>query len=194
LKRFLDAAWWSSPDEAPFLIVLPLGRVSFLSRKRNNLRAILLLWAMRARLHDYEETRVIIPTYLTFCVFICGVLGWGFFQLMQPAQYPNPGIAVYEAPPGIGITSLPPRVQNESDLEHPADETTGRATQSPQPESAIATVSPPQIKSARQSVTRARKRENITKAASDRREMRQVQHSGHFSGFGGAYPGYAALH
>ena len=83
---------------------------------------------MHARLHDYEETRIIIPTYLAVCVFICGVLGWGFYQFMQPAQYSNPGVAAYKAPPGLGITSLPLTVaKNASDLEHTADEISAKA-------------------------------------------------------------------
>jgi hypothetical protein len=152
---------------------------------------------MHARLHDYEETRIIIPTYLAVCVFICGVLGWGFYQFMQPAQYSNPGVAAYKAPPGLGITSLPRLpltvAKNASDLEHIADETTGRAEQTPE-------FHTPQTKS-------ARKQEHITRPARERREATArertephgVQQSApiqshSFGSFGAAYPGYAALH
>jgi hypothetical protein len=169
------------------------------SRTRNDLR-LSYCFGMRARLHDYEETRIIIPTYLGVCIFICGVLGWGFYQLMQPAQYSNPGVAAYKAPPGLGITSLPrertlPSVANASELEHTADETTGRATQR-----AVAPVPPPQTKSARkqEDITRpARERREAT--AQERRETHRVQQSAPvqshpFAGFGAAYAGYAALH
>ena len=160
---------------------------------------------MRARLHDYEQTGVIIPTYLGACLCICGVLGWGFYQLMQPAQYSNPGVAAYKAPPGLGITSLPrertlPSVANASDLEHTADETTGRATQGPGPEPAVAPVPPPQTKSARKQehITRPT-RERREATARERRETHRVQQSAPiqnhpFGGFGAAYAGYAALH
>ena len=165
---------------------------------------------MRARLHDYEETRIIIPTYLGICVFICGVLGWGFYHLMQPAQYSNPGVAAYKAPPGLGIPSLPrfprdyertlPSVANASDLKHTADETTGHATQSPEPEPAVAPVPSPPTKSAamQEHITRsARERREAT--ARGRRETHRVQQSAPvqshpFGGFGAAYAGYAALH
>ena len=163
---------------------------------------------MRARLHDYEQTGVIIPTYLGACLCICGVLGWGFYQLMQPAQYLNPGVAAYKAPPGLGITSLPtsdyqrtpPSVAKASDLEHTADETTGRATQGPGPESAVAPVPPPQTKSARKQehITRPT-RERREATARERRETHRVQQSAPvqshpFWGFGAAYAGYASLH
>jgi hypothetical protein len=157
---------------------------------------------MRPRFQEYEGARVAIPTYLAVCVFICGALVWGFYELMQPTRYSNPGLAAYKAPPGIGITSLPASISgheralqpvpNESDLKHTADETTGRATQSPEPEPAVASVPGTQIKS-------ARKQGNIRRAARESRGVRHVQHSAPiqshlFAGFGAAYPGYAALH
>ncbi len=159
---------------------------------------------MRARLHEYEETRVIIPIYLGVCLCVCGMLAWGFYHLMQPAQYLNPGVAAYKAPPGLGITSLPtsdyertlPSVAIASDLEHTADETAGRATQSPEPDAAVASVPSPQ--------TQARKQEHITRPARERREAtaretHRVQQSAPIQnhplgGFGAAYAGYAALH
>jgi hypothetical protein len=156
---------------------------------------------MRTRFHEYEQSCIAIPTYLAVCIVTCGGLGWGFYQLMQPAQYPNPGVAAYKAPPGIGIISLPGSISsqeraarsvaNESDLEHTADETTGRATESRHPEPAVASARPPQDKS-------TRKQENIRRAARETREMRHVQHSApnqsHPFGFGAGSPGYAALH
>jgi hypothetical protein len=165
---------------------------------------------MHARLHDYEETRILIPAYLGVCIFICGVLGWGFYQLMQPAHYSNPGLAAYKAPPGLGITSLPastsdyhrtlPSVANASDLQQTADETTGRATQGPGPEPAVAPVPPPQTKSARKQehITRPT-RERREATARERRETHRVQQSAPvqshpFWGFGAAYAGYASLH
>src|SRR4029078_1551643 len=104
----------------------------------------------------YEETGILIPAYLGVCIFICGVLGWGFYQLMRPAPSSNPGLAAYKAPPVLGITSLPastsdyhrtlPSVANASDLQQTADETTGRATQAPRPESAAERATPPPTK------------------------------------------------
>ena len=121
---------------------------------------------------------------------------------MQPAQYSNPGVAAYKAPPGLGITSLPrsptdyertvQSVASASDLEHNADETTGRATQGPKAEPAVAPVPPAETKL-------ARKQEDITRPARERRETHRVQQSAPiqshpFGGFGAAYAGYGALH
>jgi hypothetical protein len=167
---------------------------------RNNFARPTLLWAMRTRLHDYEDTRIALPSYLAVFLSICGILGWGFYTLMQPAQYQNPGVAVYKAPPGLGRTSLPPvplthkrevPLPNEAYLAHNPDETTGRAIHNAEAEPAVAAVPAPQDK------TPPRKRENTGGAT---REMtRQVQRtapiqSHPFGGFGAAYPGYAALH
>jgi hypothetical protein len=124
---------------------------------------------------------------------------------MQPAQYSNPGVAAYKAPPGLGITSLPrfprdyertlPSVANASDLKHTADETTGHATQSPEP-AALAPIPPPHTKS-------ARKQEHSTRPARERIEAKKETHrvqqsaaiqSHPFGGFAAAYAGYAALH
>ena len=129
---------------------------------------------------------------------------------MQPAHYSNPGLAAYKAPPGLGITSLPastsdyhrtlPSVANASDLQQTADETTGRATQGPGPEPAVAPVPPPQTKSARKQehITRPT-RERREETARERRETHRVQQSAPvqshpFWGFGAAYAGYASLH
>jgi hypothetical protein len=159
---------------------------------------LLLLWTMRTRFHEYEQGCMAIPSYLVVCLIICGALGWGYHQLMQPTQYRNPGVAAYKAPPGIGLTSLPASsfgqaralrsAANESDLEHTADETTGRATESAYPEPAVAPVPPPPPK-----------QDNIRRAARERRELRHVTHSAPsqsrpLGSVSAAYPGYAALH
>lgn len=154
---------------------------------------------MRTRLQDYEDTRIAIPSYLAVVLCIWGILGWGFYTLMQPAQYQNPGVAAYKAPPGLGITSLPPAplthkregpVPNESDLAYNPDETTGQAIQNAEAEPAVTPLPAPHDNT-------ARKRENTRRVAKE--TARQVQRtapiqSHPFGGFGAAYPGYAALH
>ena len=154
---------------------------------------------MRTRIHDYQETGITIPTYLVVCIFICAMLGWGFYQLMQPKQYANPGATAYKVPPGLGITSLPPTgsrherqlptVPNEADLAQNATETTGQSIQTAQPEPASLPEPPAHVKT-----TRAR--ENVARGRTETRQVqRQVQPPASVqSRFGGAYPGYAALH
>jgi hypothetical protein len=183
---------------------------ALICRARGTIFACAHCFGMRARLHDYEQTRIIIPTYLGVCVLICGALGWGFYQLMQPAQYANPGVAAYKAPPGLGITSLPrltpdyerttPTVaKNASELEHSAEQTIGHEKQMLEPEPAVAPVGPRHTESPRKQehIRPARERREAT--TRERRETHRVPQSAaiqshSFGGFGGAYAGYGALH
>jgi hypothetical protein len=150
---------------------------------------------MRTRLSRSEPPSIAIPTYLAFCVLVCGFLGWGFYKLMQPAQYPNPGVAAYKPPPAIatiylptvpfrdkGSVSPPP---TDSALHPSADETTGRTIQNVEP--APTAVPPPATQ-----VKKARNEEHIKRA---REARRTVPIQSHPSGaYAAAYPGYAALH
>jgi hypothetical protein len=75
---------------------------------------------------------------------LAGCFAFGFYALMQPTPYPNPGVAAYEPPPATVINyALPPRLANSiqeplasAALGEPEPETTGRST--PQPELAPA--------------------------------------------------------
>jgi hypothetical protein len=159
----------------------------------------LLLRAMRSRTHEYQETGIAIPTYLVVCIFICGMLGWCFYQLMQPKQYANPGATAYKAPPGLGITSLLPTasrherqlltVPNAADLAQNAAETTGQSIQIAQPEPASLPEPPAHVKT-------ARTRENVARGRiATRQVQRQVASTqSRFAGVGAAYPRYAPLH
>ncbi len=178
-------------------------RIALICRASGTIFArALLLRAMRTRIHEYQETGIAIPTYLIVCISICGMLGWGFYQLMQPKQYANPGATAYKAPPGLGITSLPPTasrherqlptVPNESDLAQNAAETTGQSIQTAQPEPASPPEPPAHFKT-------TRTRENVARGRTETRQVqRQVQPpasiQSRFAGGGAAYSGYAALH
>ena len=83
-----------------------------------------------------EENNPAIAGYLAVCGLICGLAVFGFYKLMQPTQYANPGLAAYKLPPGI-VHPLAARSYEQPvvsvAIEPPtpdiADETTGRAVQ-----------------------------------------------------------------
>jgi hypothetical protein len=91
---------------------------------------------------------------------LAGCFAFGFYALMQPTPYPNPGLAAYKPPPATVISyALPPRLANSIHeppaspaLGKPEPETTGRST--PQPELARApapvATSPPKMKPRRE--------------------------------------------
>ena len=51
-----------------------------------------------------EETEVAFAFYLAVCMFVCGLFGFGFYNLFQPRQFPNPGLTAYKPPPATIIT------------------------------------------------------------------------------------------
>src|SRR5262245_16331769 len=83
-----------------------------------------------------EENNPAIAGYLAVCGLICGLAVFGFYKLMQPTKYANPGLAAYKLPPGI-VHPLAARsyeqpvvsVAIEPPMPDIADETTGRAAQ-----------------------------------------------------------------
>jgi hypothetical protein len=63
--------------------------------------------AMRTACVPTEETAVAIASLLTVCALVFGLLGFGFYKLMQPRQIPNPGLAAYKPPPATLIIYPP---------------------------------------------------------------------------------------
>ena len=59
---------------------------------------------MKTRLPQPEETSGAIAALLAVCALVCGLFGFGFYKLMQPVQFTNPGVAAYKLPPGTVIT------------------------------------------------------------------------------------------
>ena len=51
-----------------------------------------------------EETGVAIACHLAVCMFVYGFFGFGFYNMFQPLQFPNPGLAAYKPPPATVIT------------------------------------------------------------------------------------------
>ena len=60
--------------------------------------------AMRTGYPRTEETGVAIAFYLAVCMFVCSLFGFGFYNMFQPLQFPNPGLAAYKPPPATIIT------------------------------------------------------------------------------------------
>jgi len=100
---------------------------------------------MRAPYRQAEENDSAIAGYFAACVLICGVAVFGFYKLMQPTQYANPGLAAYKTPRGI-VYPLEARsyeqpvvsVATEPLMPSIADETTGRAVQTVKSPPAVA--------------------------------------------------------
>ena len=60
---------------------------------------------MRTKGHPQtEDARVAIAFYLAVCMFVCGLFGFGFYNMFQPRQIPNPGLTAYKPPPATVIT------------------------------------------------------------------------------------------
>ena len=51
-----------------------------------------------------KETAAPIAGYLAVCMFVYGLFGFGFYNMFQPLQFPNPGLAAYKPPPATVIT------------------------------------------------------------------------------------------
>jgi hypothetical protein len=56
------------------------------------------------RYSQTKESGVVIAFYLAVCMFVCGLFGFGFYNLFQPRQFPNPGLTAYKPPPATVIT------------------------------------------------------------------------------------------
>jgi hypothetical protein len=95
---------------------------------------------MRTRFPQAEGSSAGIAALFAVCALVCGLFGVGFYKLMQPVKFPNPGLAAYKPPPATIITypsavqftdSKPTRLlpaTNES-LNDNTYGTTGRAIQ-----------------------------------------------------------------
>jgi hypothetical protein len=108
---------------------------------------------MSARYPHPDNPTKAIAGYAAFLALMCGLFGFGIYELMQPRQISNVGIAAYKPLPGTIINYLPPRQlsgeqprNSESVDNEPSSspETTGRAVQPA--ETAPAAVSRPDVK------------------------------------------------
>ena len=104
-----------------------------------------------------DGASVALATYAVVCCAITVCLAFGFYQLMQPARFANPGLAAYKAPPGA--------VMNLVDLAPPA----------PPPELITASIEPP----APTLDTSASQRQTKPKAAKAKPEPPKQQRAAH---------------
>jgi hypothetical protein len=153
---------------------------------------------MRTACAPTEGTAVAIASLLTVCAFVCGLLGFGFYKLMQPRQIPNPGLAAYK-PPAATVIIYPPVAQlpykqqpvptfttDQSSRDTP-DETTGRAVHIAEPATVVAPA-PSQLPKPKGSKGRVRAASTKTQ----RTASTKAQYPS--ASFAAAYPWYAALH
>jgi hypothetical protein len=56
------------------------------------------LWIMRTAYPRTEKTGACIALYLTFCMFVYALFGFGFYKMLQPRHIANVELAAYEAP------------------------------------------------------------------------------------------------
>jgi hypothetical protein len=152
---------------------------------------------MRTRYPQAEKTDGAIATHLAVCALVCGLLGFGFYKLMEPTQAPNPGVAAYKPPPGTVITYSPatqfayerqaaPDPGTDQPLRDTPDETTGRAVQIAEPATAVTLRPDVGVKKTPAAKARVRTvpREALQAASTERPS----------GAFAAAYPGYAAIH
>ena len=79
------------------------------------------------RYSQTKESGVVIAFYLAVCMFVCGLFGFGFYNLFQPRQFPNPGLTAYKPPPATVITyaaTAPSETATEEPSHGAPDETT----------------------------------------------------------------------
>jgi hypothetical protein len=53
---------------------------------------------MRARYPETGQSGAGLTLYLAFCMCVYGLLGFGFYQMLQPRYIANVGLAAYKAP------------------------------------------------------------------------------------------------
>jgi hypothetical protein len=158
------------------------------------------LRAMRTGYPQTEGTGAAIALYLAVSMFVCGLFGFGFYNMLQPRQIQNPGLAAYRPPPATVInypaasqfahpqsaTSQPP---TEEPSDQPPEETTGRAVHVAEPAPSMPSTPAAEVK--RAPVTRTGK---VRSASTRAHEPASPKPQGASGGTVAAYPGYAAIH
>ena len=158
---------------------------------------------MRTGYSRVEETSTGVDLSILFAVWalVSGLFGFGFYELMQPRQVPNPGLAAYRAPPGTVITypasaqfsygqpSIPPVAASDETSEEAA-ETTDRAVQALASAPDVGPTKSCQRRAtlnAKRTTAAKRTRERTVSARAQQRPSAQAQQAS------ATYPGYAAV-
>jgi hypothetical protein len=162
---------------------------------------------MRTGYPQTEETGAAIALYLAVYVLVCGLFGLGFYNILQPRQLPNPGLAAYRPPPATVIRyaarakliygqAAPPEGATEGPSNDTPDETTGRAAQvSEAPIPVVPMPARPANSQAAKRPARVRSaaKAHQTRSARAERTAPSSAQAGYRSVVA-AYPGYAAIH
>jgi hypothetical protein len=144
--------------------------------------------------------------YLAVCMFVCGLFGFGFYNMFQPSQFPNPGLAAYKPPPATVITyaaaakvaygeSAPSETATVEPSHDAPDETTRAYASAPAAEPAIPVahmpVPHPATRPAKVRSVEAKARQNHSPQAERTASSRAHSES---RSAAAVYPGYAAVH
>jgi hypothetical protein len=61
--------------------------------------------------HQTDGIGVALAIHLSIYSFVFGLFAMGLYALLQPARFPNPGVAAYKPPPDTVISwAMPPRL------------------------------------------------------------------------------------
>ena len=159
---------------------------------------------MRTGYPQTEESGVAIAFYLAVCMFVCGLFGFGFYNLFQPREFPNPGLTAYKPPPATVITyaatskfaygePAPSETATEEPSHGAPDEATrAYASATPSVMAAIPDMPVPHVK--REAATRpARTKARQAHSPRSERTASSRAHSESRSSVAAVYPGYAAV-
>jgi len=155
---------------------------------------------MRNGLPQAEKTGFAIATLLMACAFACGAAVFGFYKLMQPVRYANPGIAAYDPPPRTVINYPPAARFTHNQSATPTDvlsadnvtETTGRAIQAEEAPSKM--VDPPPAIAASPVPVEKPVVKRVAAARSNSSPARERAAVAYPSARFGPYSGYASVH
>ena len=157
-----------------------------------------------------EETGVAIAFYLAVCMFVCGLFGFGFYNMFQPRQIPNPGLTAYKPPPATVITyaatakfaygePAPSETATEEPSHDAPDETTrAYASATPSvtaPTAVVFTPAPHESRDAAKRPARTRSVEAKARQAHSPRAERTASSRAHSESrsVAAVYPGYATV-
>jgi hypothetical protein len=163
---------------------------------------------MRTGYPQTEGTGAAIALYLAVSMFVCGLFGFGFYNMLQPRQIQNPGLAAYRPPPATVIRyaatakfiygqAAPPEGATEGPSNDTPDETTGRAAQVAEPPIPVVSMpAPPANSQAAKRPARVRSAAAKAHQARSARAGRTASASAQagYRSVVAAYPGYAAIH
>ena len=157
-----------------------------------------------------EKTGATIALYFAVCMFVCGLFGFGFYNMLQPRRFPNPGLTSYKPPPATIITYAatakfayrePAPSETATEPSHGAPDETTRAYASATPSvtaptAVVFTPAPHVSRDAAKRPARTRSVEAKARQAHSPRAERIASSRAHSESrsVAAVYPGYATVH